>query len=128
MPSRRTRSGSVHATRLRRGRTRVVSDLFTSVYTGGVPEDRYSFTEQSYQRLAWAGVSPLAVAEVLYGEGVVRRHIGSSLQVFGEDSEGSWLVVALVETNDDDYEVTGARYLDEDEIAAIKNLRGRRDR
>jgi hypothetical protein len=33
-------------------------------------------------------------------------------------------VVALVEDDDDQYTVTGARYLDDDEIAAVTRMRG----
>ena len=61
---------------------------------------------------------------MLYGGPVVRRHIGASLQVAGQDRDGVWLAVALVEDDDDQYTVTGVRYLDDDEIAAITRMRG----
>jgi len=63
---------------------------------------------------------------VLYGRGRVRRHIGASLQVAGQARDDTWLVVGLVEGPDDEYTVTGARYLDDDEIAAITRMRGDR--
>jgi hypothetical protein len=54
----------------------------------------------------------------------VRRHIGAALQIAGRDRDGTWLAVALVEEDDDEYTVTSARYLDADEIAAIRRMRG----
>jgi hypothetical protein len=84
-----------------------------------MPEEVYLWTAQTYEALALAGVSPLAVADVLHNYPIVRRHIGASLQVFGRDHAGTWLAVALVEGDDDLYTITGARYLDGDEIAAI---------
>jgi len=98
--------------------------MFTFVYAGGVPDEVYVFTEQTYDNLAKAGVSPLAVTDVLYAGRVVRRHIGASLQIAGRDRDGGWLAVALVEDDDDRYTVTGARYLDDDEVAAITRMRG----
>lgn len=84
----------------------------------------YGFTERTYESLAAAHVSPLSVLDVLYGGFRVRRHIGASLQVAGRDRDGTWLVVALIESADDEYTVTGARYLDDDEIAVIEGMRG----
>ena len=87
-------------------------------------DENYTFTEQTYDNLAKAEVSPLAVTDVLYGGPVLRRHIGASLQFAGRDRDGAWLAVALIEDDDDQYTVTGARYLDHDEIAAISRMRG----
>jgi hypothetical protein len=89
-----------------------------------MPDEVYAFTERTYANLAKAHVSPLSALDVLYGEFRVRRHIGATLQVAGQDRDGVWLVVALVEGADDEYSVTGARYLDDDEIAAIGRMRG----
>jgi len=66
------------------------------------------------------------VTDVLYGGWVVRRHIGAFLQVAGQDRDGTWLAVALIEDDDDQYTVTSARQLDEDEIRAIARMRGER--
>jgi hypothetical protein len=93
-------------------------------YEDSAPEDVYTFTERTYENLARAGVSPLTVTDVLYGGAVVRRHIGSSLQIAGQDRTGTWVAIALVEEDDDQYTVTSARYLDADEIAAIGRMRG----
>ena len=62
--------------------------------------------------------------DVLHGRRRLRRHIGAFLQIAGQDREGRWLGVALIETQDDRYEVTSARYLDEDEIATITRVLG----
>ena len=91
-----------------------------------MPEEVYAFTERTYTNLAKAHVSPLSVMDVLYGPHRVRRHIGASLQVAGQDRDGTWLVVGLVEGADDEYTVTGARYLDDEEIAVIEGMRGDR--
>jgi hypothetical protein len=107
--------------RIRRGR--LAPERIQLSYTDRVPEEIYTFTERTYQYLAKAGVNPLAVTDVLYGGGVVRRHIGAALQVAGQDREGTWLAVALVEDDDDQYTVTSARYLDADEIAGIGRMR-----
>jgi hypothetical protein len=56
-----------------------------------VPEETYVFTEQTYDNLAGTGVGPLSVTDVLYGGGVVRRHIGAFLQIAGQDRSGTGL-------------------------------------
>jgi hypothetical protein len=89
-------------------------------------EEVYAFAERTYANLAKAHVSPLSVMDVLYGGFRVRRHIGASLQIAGQDRDGSWLAVALVEGDDDEYTVTGARYLADDEIAVMVRMRGDR--
>jgi len=88
-----------------------------------VPDEVYTFTERTYHNLAKAQVSPLAVTDVLYGRHLVRRHIGSFLQIAGQDRTGTWLAVALIEDDDDQYTVTSARYLDDEEIASITRMR-----
>jgi hypothetical protein len=87
-----------------------------------VPDEVYVFTLRAYDRLAKAAVNPLSVTDVL-GQPVVRRHIGAALQVAGRDRDGAWLGVSLIETEDDQYEVVGARYLDEDEVVSIRRMR-----
>ena len=100
---------------------RHVQDLSTIVYASGMPEEAYVFTLSSYDRLAEAAIDPLAVRHVL-SRPVVRRHIGAVLTVAGRDHHGRWLSVALIEGDDDQYEVVGARYLDADEIAVIQRI------
>ncbi|WP_129669916.1 hypothetical protein [Phytoactinopolyspora endophytica] len=86
-------------------------------------EDVYTLTDRTYDVLARAGIAPGAALDVLYGAPTVRRHIGSSLQIAGQDRSGGWLAVALVEDEfDDEYTVTGARYLDDDEIDSITRI------
>jgi hypothetical protein len=90
-----------------------------------VTEEFYEFEEHTYDRLRATGISAWSVLDVLHGGALVRRHIGSALQVAGRDRVGLWLVVSLMETNRDDrYTVIGARLLDEQEIAAIVRMRG----
>lgn len=69
-------------------------------------------------------MNPLSVIEVLHAHGVVRRHIGPTMQVAGRDRKGTWLVVALIEDGDDTYTVAAARYLDDAEIEAIAQIKG----
>jgi hypothetical protein len=89
-----------------------------------MPEEAFEFTERTYENLAAAQVAPLAVLDVLYGRQWFRRHIGAAFQVAGVDRSGHWLGVALIETHDDHYLVTSARYLDTDEIATMKRIKG----
>lgn len=90
----------------------------------GVPHDKFLFTALSAERLMLAGIAQIDVSVALESRPRVRRHIGSSLQAFGRDRDGEWLAVALVEENDDEYVVTGARYLEPDEVAAIERYIG----
>lgn len=89
-----------------------------------MPEERYHFTEETFDRLAEVEVSPISVLQVLHGGRVARRHIGSVLHIAGQDRAGTWLVVALIEQGDDEYLVLSARYLDQEEIQAIARMRG----
>lgn len=93
-------------------------------YTRGVPRERYDFTDRSIESLEWAGVAPVDVLAACESRPRVRRFIGSSLQLIGRDRAGKWLAVALVETQDDVHEVTGARYLEPDEVASVERLMG----
>lgn len=86
-------------------------------------EETYTLDEDTYQRLAWADVDPLSVTDILYAGWVMRRHIGSSLQIAGQDRHGDWYAVALVEITDDQYLVTGARRLDPDEVTTLAQIR-----
>ncbi|MGH3661046.1 MAG: hypothetical protein ACRDT8_26895 [Micromonosporaceae bacterium] len=54
----------------------------------------------------------------------MRRHIGASLQVAGQNRDGEWLAVALIEGDDDAYTVISARWLDNGEVAAVARMRG----
>ncbi|WP_412740602.1 hypothetical protein [Krasilnikovia sp. MM14-A1259] len=90
-----------------------------------MPEEVYVFTDQTYQRLAAAAIRPLSVTDVLFGRHRVRRHIGAAFQVAGRDRSGTWLAVALIEGEDDEYTVICARYLDEAEIEAVGRMGGR---
>jgi hypothetical protein len=93
-----------------------------------VADDVYTFADQTYENLAKAEITPLAVMDALGGAPTVRRHIGSSLQIAGQDRTGDWLVVALVEgAADDEYTVTGARRLDDAELAIISRLIGKEE-
>ena len=67
-----------------------------------MPDEVYLFTEQAFENLARAEVSPLAVTDVLHVWPAVRRHIGGVTSV------------------------SSARYLDDDEIAAISRFRKER--
>lgn len=90
-----------------------------------MPDETYNFTDQTYLNLARAEVAPLSVLDVLYSAWRVRRHIGAFLQIAGQDRDDAWIVVALIEEDDDTYTVTSARYLDDDEIAVMIRMRGK---
>nr|BFE70305.1 hypothetical protein GCM10020092_036060 [Actinoplanes digitatis] len=46
------------------------------------------------------------------------------MQIAGQDRNGTWLVVALIEDGDDAYTVASARHLDDVEIEAITQIKG----
>lgn len=52
------------------------------------------------------------------------KHIGAVLNVAARDRQGFWLAVALIERDDNDYLVVGARYLDSDEVATVTKMLG----
>lgn len=89
-----------------------------------MPSSPYYFSPDAWERLAAAGVPVVAVLHVLYRTRTVRRHIGSVLQVAGQNQDGTWLTVALIEGTEDTYTVVGARWLDEAEIAAVRKMLG----
>lgn len=88
-----------------------------------MPEEAYQFDERTYHNLARAGITARSVLDVLHRHPQVRRHIGATLQIFGQDGAGMWLAVALVEVDDDQYLVSSARALDDDEAAAVRQVR-----
>ncbi|MFI5492404.1 hypothetical protein [Actinoplanes sp. NPDC051859] len=88
------------------------------------PYEAYIFTDETYDNLLTARMSPLSVMEVLHAHGVVRRHTEPALQIAGQDRKGDWLVVALIEDSDDVYIVVSARYLDVEEVEAIARIKG----
>lgn len=100
----------------------VEAELFTIVYTQEVNET-YDFDDDSYRRIAAAGVDWRDVLFVLHDSApIVRRHLGSIMTIAGRDRTNTlerWLAVSMVELDDDHYLVAGARYLDAKETASI---------
>src|SRR3954451_8050216 len=89
------------------------------VYTRLV-EEIYEFDDRSYEALAAAGIAWQEVIYTLYdSRPKIRRHIGAVLNVAARDRQGHWLAVGLIERDDNDYLVVGARYLDSDEVATV---------
>jgi hypothetical protein len=94
------------------------------VYTRLV-EETYEFDDRSYTALAAAGIAWQDVIYTLYdSRPKIRRHIGAVLNVAARDRQGHWLGVALIERDDNDYLVVGARYLDSDEVATVTKMLG----
>jgi len=88
-------------------------------------EPLFSFTPETWGRLDLAGITVMSVLHVLYHSRAVRRHIGAVLQLAGQDQDGRWLAVAAIELEDDNYQVVGARWLDDNEVTSVnKMLRG----
>jgi hypothetical protein len=85
-------------------------------------EEAYRFDEDSYQRLDAAGIGWQSVLDVLQARPRWRQHIGAVLRVAAPDRSGRWLGVALIEEDDDQYLVVGARELDADEAEAVRRL------
>lgn len=88
-----------------------------------MPEETYRFNDASYDRLNAAGISWRHVLHVLNNPARVRRHIGSVLHIAGLTPDETPIVVALIEEDDDQYLIVGARALDEDEAAAFRIMR-----
>ena len=85
-------------------------------------EETYRFNDDSYQRLEAAGVGWQSVLDVLHARPRWRQHIGAVLRIAASDRTGRWLGVALVEEDDGEYLVAGARELDPDEADAVRRL------
>lgn len=85
-------------------------------------EERYRFDDDSYAALAAAGVAWQCVLEVLHTRPRMRHHIGAVLRVAAPASDGRWYAVALIEEDDDQYLVVGARELDDVERAAVARM------
>lgn len=77
----------------------------------------------SYDALDVAGVDWRDAVHVLNAPPPrVRRHIGSVFQVVAVTPAGWWLAVTLVEENDDEYLVVGARWVDDAEATAMRKI------
>ena len=88
-------------------------------------EESYQFDDHTWEALAKAGVSPLSVTDVVHGRHRLRRHIGAVFQIAGQDRNGNWVGVIMIELDDDQYLVRSARYLEPDEVASIEQAEGR---
>jgi hypothetical protein len=79
----------------------------------------------NYTAFAAAGIAWQDVIYTLYdSRPKVRRHIRAVLNVAATDRQGHWLAVALIERDDNDYLVVGARSLDSDEVATVTKMLG----
>jgi hypothetical protein len=85
-------------------------------------DEHFRFDDRSYDTLAAAGIRWQDVLEVLRARPRVSHHIGAVRRIAAQTSAGAWLAVALVEEDDDEYLVVGARELDPDEIEAIQAM------
>ncbi|MFG1925038.1 hypothetical protein [Cryptosporangium sp. NPDC048952] len=85
--------------------------------------ETYSFDEAAYDKLGISGITWQSVLDVLTVPPRIRQPIGAVLRVAGQDRDGRWLVVVLIEEKQDDtYTVVTARELDDHEAAAIARL------
>jgi len=100
---------------------RLTESASTFVY-GSRVEETYRFDEDSYQHLAAAGIGWQSVLDALRARPRWRQHIGAVLRIAAPDRSGRWLGVALIEEDDDQYLVVGARALDESEAEAVRRL------
>lgn len=87
--------------------------------------DEYRFDLAALDALRAAGVDWRDVQHVLRtNKPKIRYHIGSVLRVIAQDRSGGWMVVALIEEEDDAYLVVRARYLDQTEVEAARRVIG----
>jgi hypothetical protein len=94
---------------------------YTIVYSWFVG-DEVRFDDRSYEELAAAGIRWQDVVYVLRTSPRVRHHIGSVLRIAAQTADGTWLAVACVEEEDDEYLVVGARELDDAEAVAVRAM------
>jgi hypothetical protein len=99
----------------------IANQASTFVYSSGV-EETYRFDEDSYQRLEAARIGWQSVLDVLQARPRWRQHIGAVLRIAAPDRAGRWLGVALIEEDDDQYLVVGARELDAAESETVRRL------
>ena len=86
-------------------------------------DESYRFDDGTYANLGAAGVDWRDVIHVLNdARPRVRQHFGSVLRVAAAGRDGRWLAVALIEEDDDQYLVVGARHLDDDEAEATRKM------
>jgi hypothetical protein len=101
-------------------------------------KDTYSFTAEGLQRVLLAGVAPAQVWSALHSDRrLVRQVTQSQVSVFARTSdtgtsystgqEREHLVVALEESTvqDNDWDIVGARRMDQQEKAIFDKLTGR---
>lgn len=88
--------------------------------------EQYRFDDAGYSEIGASGVDWQSVIDVLYDAEVrIRQRIGEAvLLITAPNRHDRWLRVALVEEDDDEYLVTGARWLESDEAEAAKRLAG----
>ncbi|MFC6022961.1 hypothetical protein ACFP2T_43275 [Plantactinospora solaniradicis] len=80
-------------------------------------------TGPSYANLAAAGIDWRDALHILKrAHHRVRHHTGAVLRIAAPDRDGRWLTIALIEETDDAYLVVGGRYLDQEEIDAIRKM------
>ena len=91
-------------------------------------KDAYSFTSEGLERLALAGLSPQVVWSALRSQRRLIRHLTpTSAAVFAVAEGGEYMVVAVVESTDqdNDWDIVGARAMDPDEVVAFNKHTGR---
>lgn len=84
---------------------------------------RYSFTSDGLERIKLAG---LTAAEVWAALGQPRRVLWPFSEgraaLYAMTPDGRNIVVALEEAGDEDWDITGARHMDTDEMARFRDL------
>lgn len=99
---------------------------FTWVYAGVVGVN-HRFDDDSYARLYQTGISWQTVQEVLRAHPQIAHHIGATLRVAAPIRDWvtggeTWIVVALIEEDDDNYLVVSARQLTAPEVEAARKM------
>ncbi|GAA3398352.1 hypothetical protein [Cryptosporangium minutisporangium] len=86
--------------------------------------ETYSFDEAAYERLRQAGITWRSVLDVLHIPPRLRQPIGAVLRVAGQDRDGRWLLVILIEdeASDNAFQIVTARELHDQEAAGIARL------
>lgn len=85
-------------------------------------DEYYVWDDASYDAVAAAGLDWRLVQLILRTRPRIRTHIGAVLRVVAQAPDGRWIVVSLIEQEDDTYLLVGARELDVAESTAAQRM------
>ncbi len=85
-------------------------------------DEYYVWDEASYDAVTAAGIDWRLVQLILRTRPRIRTHIGAVLRVVAQTPDGRWIIVSLIEQDDDTYLVVAARELTAEESTAAQRM------